>query len=83
MDISDHLPIFVSISINKPLNRKTKILVRDNEKFESKQFLIDLEENMAKLPNIEQTSIKLSMNEFIQTFETTLQMHAPLKNITC
>ena len=37
---------------------------------------------MAKLPAIEQASINSSSNEFIQTFETTLQMHAPLRNIT-
>ena len=37
---------------------------------------------MAKLPAIEQALINSSSNEFIQTFETTLQMHAPLRNIT-
>ena len=51
-------------------------------KFEHDQFLSDLEKNLTKLPDIQHTPVNESMTTFINIFETTLQLHAPLRNIT-
>ena len=52
-------------------------------KFENDQFLSDLEKNLTKLPDIHHKPVNESMTTFINIFETTLQLHAPLCNITC
>ena len=52
-------------------------------KFEHDQFLSDLEKNLTKLSDIQHTPVNESMTTFINIFETTLQLHAPLRNITC
>ena len=79
-DISDHLPIFLIKKYKKNTNKKINLQVRDMSKFEHDQFLSDLEKNLTKLPDIQNTPVNESMTTFINIFETALQLHASLRN---
>ena len=57
--------------------------MRDISEFKNVQFLLDLEKNLINLLDIQHTFVNKSMTAFINIFETTLQLCAPLCSITC
>ena len=51
-------------------------------KFENDQFKLHLEKKLIELPETQDTPVNKSMTEFINIFESNLQLHAPLHKIT-
>ena len=75
-DISDHLPVFIKFSFIFTAYKNNRPKIRCLKNFNPEQFLLDLEENITKLPS-DNEDINHTCEEFVKTFNTTLDHHAP------
>ena len=84
-DLTDHLPVLVCTDFQrfpKSLN-KTPVLIRDTSKFQTASFAEDLLDNLSSLVDISNAyNANQCITDFINTFKTTLDTHAPLRKQT-
>ena len=74
--ISDHLPVFINFSFTFTAYTNNRPKIRCLKNFNLEQFLLDQEENITKLPS-DNEDINHTCEEFVKTFNTTLDHHAP------
>ena len=82
-DISDHFPFIFSVN-TAPTSTSAKILKkRDMKFFGYKNFRLDLSSAFDKsLLNKENFDAHIAFKHFIDTFQITLNKHAPLRDLT-
>ncbi len=80
-DISDHLPNITFTRLYKPKKQQLKrsLLIRDLKNFDSKEFLSELEARIDDLKMNEDLSCDDCWDLFENTFNTVLDVHAPLR----
>jgi len=77
-DKPDHLPVFINFSFTFTTCKNNRPKIRCLKNFNPEQFLLDLEENITKLP-VDNEDINHTCEEFVKTFNTTLDRHAPYR----
>ena len=77
IDISDHLPVFINFSFTFTACKNNRPKRRCLKNFNPEEFLLDLEENITKLPS-DNEDINHTCEEFVKTFNT-LDHHAPYR----
>lgn len=78
VDISDHLPCFCTVTTKLP-NIIQQFFFRDYSKFDSRQYLDDLEKiNFNEIVN---NDVNKSMNDFTNALNEVTNRHASLKRI--
>ena len=82
-DISDHFSFIFSAN-TAPTSTTAKILKkRDMKFFDYENFFLDLSSAFDKsLLNKENFDVHIAFKHFIDTFQITLNKHAPLRNLT-
>ena len=79
-DVSDHLPVMVCFNLSLPKSEKSTVtLIRDTKNFEVEKFLDKLTEGMELLGDIKEECIDNYTKNFIDIFDKTLNIHAPLR----
>jgi len=77
------MPILVSTNLKVNYKPKTtQILIRDTKNFNDKAFIEDLSENLNDPTNNVDHDINQCMFDFIKTFQSILNKHAPVRTQT-
>ena len=83
-DISDHFPVFAKISkMKSPSNQVDNYYVRDMKKFDHKNFLVQLDNQLSLVRNSFCTkSVNEQFDQIVSTLSEVADIHAPLRKAT-
>ena len=81
-DISDHRPILTSINYSLKTTNKRIKYIRDMTKFNSSEFLVDLQNRMNTLFNNSSTNVNELVDKFLTTYNNVVNSNAPLRKLS-
>ena len=84
--ISDHLPqsLFAPNMLSNPLCNKLKILKKDWSRFNQESLILDyFDKNWSGILQLDQETVKLSIESYLDHINSVLDNYAPFKQVKC